>query len=86
MLGAARSMFTNARGGMRGLAQTGRNTAKAVTSTKTGTKAAAYARAKPGRTIVGGTMGLGAAGYVTSGRRGRAVDRSSGRPTGMRRY
>jgi len=86
MLGAARSMFANAKGGMKGLAQTGKRTAKAVTSTKTGTKAAAYARAKPGRTIVGGTMGLGAAGYVTSGRRGRGVDRSSGRPTGIRRY
>ena len=86
MRGAARSVFANVRGGMRGLAQTGRNTAKAVTGTKTGAKAAAYARAKPGRTIVGGTMGLGAAGYVTSGRRGRGVDRSSGRPTGIRRY
>lgn len=46
----------------------------------------AAAKRRPGRTIVGGSMGLGAAGYLTSGRRGRGTDRVNGRPTGIRRY
>jgi hypothetical protein len=73
------------------LGQRGKATAAKVARSKTGqsiagSRAMGYAKRRPSRAIAGGTMGLGAAGYVTSGRRGRAVDRSLGRPTGIRRF
>jgi hypothetical protein len=78
-------------GRLASLGQRGKAAAAGVASSKTGqsiagSRAMGYAKKRPARAAVGGTMGLGAAGYVTSGRRGRAVDRSSGRPTGIRRF
>lgn len=51
-----------------------------------GSRVGMYARKNPVKATGMGAMGLGAAGYVGGGRRGRAVDKTTGRPTGMRRY
>lgn len=51
-----------------------------------GSRVGMYARKNPVKATGMGAMGLGAAGYVGGGRRGRAVDKTTGRPTGIRRY
>jgi hypothetical protein len=63
---------------MAGLAQGGKKTAKSVQR---------YATRNPKRTAAMGIGGVGGAGYMVSGRRGRGVDRAApGRPTGMYRF
>lgn len=51
-----------------------------------GSRVGMYARKNPVKATGMGAMGLGAAGYVGGGRRGRGVDKTTGRPTGIRRY
>lgn len=81
----------NPMGYLKNAAQRGKRTASAVSGGKTGQKimgsgAMSYAKRRPVKSAAMGAAGLGAAGYVTSGRRGRGADRVSGRPTGIRRY
>lgn len=65
-------------GGMAGLARTGKRASRGIMN---------YAKDRPMRAGAMGVAGLGTAGYVTRGRRGRGVDKAEpGRPTGMYRY
>jgi len=63
---------------MSGLAGTGKSTASRVI---------AYGKNKPMKTGAMVLGGMGTAGYVTRGRRGRGVDKAGpGRPTGMYKF
>ncbi len=64
-------------GGSRAAARMGKVTSNRV---------AKYAMAHPMKAGVMGIGGLAAAKFVTSGRRGRGVSKSSGRATGMYKY
>jgi len=71
---------------MMALGSRGRSTARNVASKPRVSSARAYAAKHPGRAAGMGVAGLAAMGGISSGRRGRGVDKTSGRPTGMRRY
>jgi len=58
----------------------------AMANSSTAQRVKNYAINKPVKSTATGIGGLGAAGYVVSGRRGRGTGRVSGRPTGIRRY